>query len=553
MSQVVKAWKRISWMIFGAGVAGVFCLALLVWRGFRAIESPSAFEMSIARAARNFAIPLRERRQQNPLRGDADALQKGRGLFLSRCATCHGIDGDGSTRIGTHLYPRVPDLRGSPTQKLTDGQIHYIIEYGVRFTGMPALENAHRESSEAAWKLALFVRSLKPLSREEKANQASTMASAHYVGSPACEKCHEQIYRRWKKTPMANVVRDPRAHPDAILPDLSTNTMSKFSADQIAFVYGNIWKQRYFTKVGDDYFPLPVQWDIGNHKWLRYVVPSQGADWWGHLYPPDNMQRPTGPTCDGCHSVDYNIHTKQVVEWNVGCERCHGPGSEHVEHPTRSNILNPGNMDAVTANDTCVQCHSQGRPLANPIEGKYYDWPVGYHVGLRLQDFWRLEDCTLGQTTFYYFPDCTAHKNRMQGNDFAQSVMYRHGITCSSCHDVHGTENYAQLRKPANQICLDCHGPTSPNGPHAATLEEHAHHKTGSIGSQCVACHMPKIETEGVPGAFVHAHTFRFISPAMTDKYSIPNPCTSCHKDKSMSWAEDAMRQWPETSPWRLQ
>jgi predicted CXXCH cytochrome family protein len=100
---------------------------------------------------------------------------------------------------------------------------------------------------------------------------------------------------------------------------------------------------------------------------------------------------------------------------------------------------------------------------SNPIEGKYYDWAVGYRIGLRLQDFCKLEDCRLGETSFYYFPDCTAHKNPMQANDFAQSVMYRHGITCSSCHDAHGTENYAQLRKPANQICLDCHAPAGPN------------------------------------------------------------------------------------------
>jgi hypothetical protein len=44
---------------------------------------------------------------------------------------------------------------------------------------------------------------------------------------------------------------------------------------------------------------------------------------------------------------------------------------------------------------------------------------------------------------------------------------------------------------------------------------------------------MPAIETEGVSGTFVHAHTFRFVSPAMTDKYNIPNPCTSCHHHKS--------------------
>jgi len=375
---------------------------------------------------------------------------------------------------------------------------------------------------------------------------------AHYVGSESCQKCHAAIYERWKKTPMANVVRDPKVHPDAIIPDLSTNDIAKFTVDQVAFVYGSRWKQRYFTKIGDDYYPLPVQWDIGNKKWLKYHVPDTGADWWTAFYPSDNMQRPTGPTCDGCHSVNYDIHTRQVTEWNVGCERCHGPGSEHVAHPTRTNILNPSEMDDVASNDTCIQCHSQGRPRSGLIEGKAYDWPVGYHVGLHLADFWKLDDVMLGQTDFLHFADGTAHKNRMQGNDFVQSVMYRHGITCASCHDVHGTDNPAQLRKPADQLCLDCHGPTSPNGPHTATLEEHTHHKDGSPGSRCVACHMPRIETQGVPGSFVSAHTFRFITPAMTDKYKMPNPCTSCHTDKDTAWAGKQLSSWKSASPWRV-
>src|SRR6266480_780234 len=50
----------------------------------------------------------------------------------------------------------------------------------------------------------------------------------------------------------------------------------------------------------------------------------------------------------------------------------------------------------------------------------------------------------------------------------------------------------------------------------------------------------------------VRAHTFAFISPAMTDKYKIPNPCTCCHTDKSTAWATEALRHWPERSPWRL-
>jgi predicted CXXCH cytochrome family protein len=548
----MKILKALLLVLLGVIVMGAIGGGLLVRRGFRATATPSAGEAILARSLRNLAIPSSEHDQKNPLAETADTAREGRESFLTQCAGCHGIDGSGKTQMGLNLYPRVPDLRSDATQNLTDGEIHYIIENGVQLTGMPAWGSPHTPAAGNSWKLVRFIRSLRPLHHEEQSRPAATASSARYVGSQACEKCHAGIYARWKKTPMANVVVDPRTHPDAIIPNLTTNNVAKFSADQVAFVYGSLWKQRYFTRVGDDYFPLPVQWDVHNRAWRPYRVPAQGGDWWTAVYPPDNMQRPTGPLCDGCHSVDYNIQTKQVAEWNVGCERCHGPGSEHVAHPMRGDILNPAQMDGVAANDTCIQCHSQGQPLSNPIEGKYYDWAVGYRVGLRLQDFWKLEDCTLGETSFYYFPDCTAHKNRMQGNDFAQSVMYRHGISCSSCHDAHGTENYAQLRRPANQICLDCHAPAGPNGPRAATLAEHTHHKDGSAGSDCTACHMPAIETEGVPGMFVHAHTFRFISPAMTDKYKIPSPCTSCHTDKSTAWAENAMRQWPERSPWRL-
>ena len=203
---------------------------------------------------------------------------------------------------------------------------------------------------------------------------------------------------------MANVVRDPRKHPDAIIPDLSKpDPLVSFSKDDVAFVYGSRWKQRYFTKIGDDYYPEPAQWDVTHKKWRRYFVPND-ADWWAPLYPADNFKRPTGPLCDGCHSVNYDIATKTVSEWNVGCERCHGAGSAHVAQPTRDNILNPARFNYVQANDVCIQCHSQGRPLTNPIEGKYYDWPVGFHVGLNLADFWQLEEHKLGETSFTHFP-----------------------------------------------------------------------------------------------------------------------------------------------------
>jgi predicted CXXCH cytochrome family protein len=524
----------------------------IILGGFGANGQPSAIERTVLRSVRDLGIPSSARRQTNPWTASTETLQQGSEDFTNHCAGCHGKGGNVQSEIGQNLYPKAPDLRATPTQSLTDGEIHYIIQNGVRLTGMPALGNPHAgEDDNKAWKLVLFIRSISRTTPEEKAEQLATSASAHYVGSTACQKCHAQIYDRWKKTPMANVVQDPREHPNAIIPNLATNNISpKFTKDQVAFTYGSIWKQRYFTKVGDDYFPEPAQWDVINKTWRPYMV-ANGTDWWAAFYPPDNMKRPTGPTCDGCHSVEYNIQTKQVAEWNVGCERCHGPGSAHVDHATRGNILNPARMNYVSANDTCIQCHSQGRPLTNPIGGKYYDWPVGYNVGLNLRDYWQLEESSLGQLSFTHFPDGTAHKNRMQGNDFVQSVMYRRGITCFDCHDVHGTKNYAQLRKPSNQICLDCHGPDSRNGPRAATLAEHTHHKDGSTGSDCVACHMPKIELT-VANINVRAHTFAFISPAMTDKYKIPNPCTSCHTDKTTAWAAEAMRHWPERSPWRL-
>jgi predicted CXXCH cytochrome family protein len=315
-------------------------------------------------------------------------------------------------------------------------------------------------------------------------------------------------------------------------------------------VYGTKWKQRYFTKIGNDYFPLGAQWDVTHKIWRAYMV-QPGTDWWVPFYPADNMKRPTGPLCDGCHSTNYNIQTKTVSEWNVGCEKCHGPGSEHAGHPLPSNIVNPARLDYVRANNTCMQCHTQGQPLSNPIAGQYYDWPVGYHQGEDLSDYWKLEEHTLGETNFMHFADGTAHKNRMQGNDFVQSVMYRRGVTCFSCHDVHGTANNADLVRPIRELCTTCHGPNSPNGPHAASIEAHTHHAAGSPGSECVNCHMPRIE-QTIADVNVRDHTFNFITPAMTEGYKIPNPCLACHSEHDTKWVRDQMKTWPGVSPWRV-
>src|SRR5215470_6969203 len=76
---------------------------------------------------------------------------------------------------------------------------------------------------------------------------------AGYAGSAACQRCHADIYSRWSKTRMANVVRDPKQHPDAFIPDFSiADPLVTFRKEDVAFIYGSKWKQRYFTKIGDD-------------------------------------------------------------------------------------------------------------------------------------------------------------------------------------------------------------------------------------------------------------------------------------------------------------
>jgi len=373
---------------------------------------------------------------------------------------------------------------------------------------------------------------------------------ATYVGSEQCKKCHEAVYNAWKTTRMANVVRDPKAHPEAVLGDFShPSPIRDFDLDQVAFVYGSRYKQRYFTKRGDDYFPLPAQWDIAKQRWLPYHVEA-GTDWWVPYYGTTNFDRPTGPTCDGCHSVGYDVETKQVAEWNVGCEKCHGPGSLHMAHPTADNVVNPGKLDYVRGNDVCMQCHTQGRPLKNPIHGRYYDWPVGFVAGDRLADFWQMEQLKPGTTDFYQFPDLTAHKNRMQGNDFVQSTMYHRQLRCFDCHDVHSNDIESNLKAKGNAVCLVCHTRQNPAGLHGS-VTEHTHHAPGSAGSQCVACHMPLIE-QTIKENFVAAHTFRFISPEETEVSGIPNPCASCHKDKGTAWATEQLKSWTTTSPWRV-
>ena len=89
--------------------------------------------------------------------------------FADHCAFCHANDGSGSSEIGRGLYPKPPDMRAAATQGLTDGELFYIIENGVRFTGMPAFGTGKEDAAgeKLAWQLVLFIRHLPRITDEE--------------------------------------------------------------------------------------------------------------------------------------------------------------------------------------------------------------------------------------------------------------------------------------------------------------------------------------------------------------------------------------------------
>jgi len=147
---------------FGTLVVGGTFMA----RGVSAQPQPGKLESGIALRLRSMAIPAAAKNTPNPVPPSPDAVKAGMDHFADHCAVCHGNDGTGDTEMGRHLYPRAPDMRQPATQNLSDGELFYIIENGVRLTGMPAWGGEHG-GGESSWKLVHFIRHLSKLTPEE--------------------------------------------------------------------------------------------------------------------------------------------------------------------------------------------------------------------------------------------------------------------------------------------------------------------------------------------------------------------------------------------------
>lgn len=135
--------------------------------GFSARAEPTGVEKFLARTAGVVAIPHEAKSRANPTASTAEVVSEARAHWADHCATCHANNGSGDTEIGRRMFPRPPDMRRPETQTLSDGELFYIIQNGVRLSGMPAWGGSDH-SEEDSWKLVRFIRHLPHLTAEEE-------------------------------------------------------------------------------------------------------------------------------------------------------------------------------------------------------------------------------------------------------------------------------------------------------------------------------------------------------------------------------------------------
>lgn len=161
------AVKTFVLSVIVAVVGGMIVLTYFIGSGVSARPQPGRVETFVARTVRDMAIVWHAPDQQNPVPNNEQAVAEGRAHFADHCASCHANDGSGDTETGRGLYPRTPDMRLVATQNLSDHQLFYIIENGIRLTGMPAWGTGTAEGEQESWRLVHFIRHLPQIAPEE--------------------------------------------------------------------------------------------------------------------------------------------------------------------------------------------------------------------------------------------------------------------------------------------------------------------------------------------------------------------------------------------------
>ncbi len=157
-------------------------------------KEPSKVETTLANMAKDVVIPIEAEKKINPLPVNGDSLREGRGLYLQSCAICHGDDGHGHTDLGRGMYPPAMDLTSPHVQHWTDAELFWIIQNGVRLTGMPSWKSTITE--EDTWKLVNFIHNLPEVGVEVAALSETPAGTENERSREALAEYGKTLYRQ---------------------------------------------------------------------------------------------------------------------------------------------------------------------------------------------------------------------------------------------------------------------------------------------------------------------------------------------------------------------
>lgn len=311
---------------------------------------------------------------------------------------------------------------------------------------------------------------------------------------------------------------------------------------RVEYTLGSRRIQHYLTTIENGrIIVLPPSWDVQRHEWFDNM---------DIVRPDEDDRKPFqqwNKNCVGCHvsqqQNDYQPATKTYatrwVDFGTSCERCHGPGSAHVQQHSQSDrpsassprtIVRPTRLDPQTSIMVCAQCHSLRDVVAPDFRAgeDYYDYFIPV-----------LEYGVRKESDPNYWADGRTRRFSNDAIGLWQSECFvRGGATCTTCHDPHrpDVDRHPELAASNNALCARCHQDIG------AQLTSHTRHRVDSAGSSCVECHMPR--TVVSIKATMRDHTMSLPTPENTVAFGIPNACTTCHADKTAAWAVAAVREW---------
>ncbi len=387
---------------------------------------------------------------------------------------------------------------------------------------------------------------------------------AEFVGRDKCIECHKEAWEKWRGSyhdlamDIANEETVQGDFDDSIF--TNEGVTSKFyqrdgkffvytegpggemDEFEITYTFGAWPLQQYLVPFpGGRMQALSIAWDVEGERWFHLYPedPPPPEDW---LHWTRNAQNWNG-MCAECHSTDlrknYDPGTETYgttwSEIDVSCEACHGPGSLHVQWAGIDPMARPASLDfelAVQTGDLesrqmvelCAPCHSRRTILGD------YD-----HAQIEQLDTFLPELLSEGM----YFADGQIQDEVYVYGSFVQSKMYRMGVRCSDCHDIHSLKPVRE----GNDLCLQCHRADTYN-----TADHHFHKEfyqdRPSDGWQCINCHMPQRPYMVID--YRADHSIRVPRPDLNQTDGTPDACSmvGCHDDKPLQWSVDWYAKW---------